>query len=685
MRTMALALLVFSGFGCGDDGFVTDAGVPDRVEARIGSAGGTIALGGASVEIPEGALSSTVTITVSRYPAANLPAAPTDREPAGDAFAFEPHGLAFAVPVTLRLPFTGPSERLELWRLDDEDDTTWGMVESTVVGDVLEHSATTFSIDRPHRQSGVIILPLPDSGRPDAREDDGGEDPMDASTDATTADAAQAMDAANLNDAAMDAAPSVEAGTDASLDATVDAGVDAGTDAGSLLTISEQEVYIKASNTGATDTFGFSSALSGDTLVVGAPYEASAAQVVDGDQANNGAAASGAAYVFVRSGGTWIQQAYLKGSNTDASDLLGYSVAVSGDTVVVGSRNAAGMGSAYVFVRNGATWSEQAVLQGSHIETGDSFGDSVGISGDTVVVGAWGDDSGAVGVGGDGNDNSVSRSGAAYVFVRSGTTWTQQAYLKASNTGVDDRFGWRVAIDGTTIVAGAWGERSNATGVNGDQLNNSLTDSGAAYVFTRSGVTWTQQAYLKASNTGDTDSFGTSVAISGNTIAVGAYNEGSNATGVDGDGSNNLLTYSGAAYVFAREGTTWTQQAYVKPTNTGGGDGFGNSVALFGDTLVVGNAGEDSHGLGFTADPTSNAAQGSGAIYVYSRNGSTWSPQVYVKASNAEGGDGFGCSVAVNATHVVAGACAEDSSAVGIGGDQASNAAPGSGAIYVMR
>ena len=163
-------------------------------------------------------------------------------------------------------------------------------------------------------------------------------------------------------------------------------------------------------------------------------------------------------------------------------------------------------------------------------------------------------------------------SGAAYVFVRSGTNWSQQAYLKASNTEAVDHFGYRWRCRATRWWSGRYGEDSNATGVNGNQSDNSATNSGAAYVFVRSGTNWSQQAYLKASNTGADDSLRLSVAVSGDTVVVGAYGEDSNATGVNGNQSDNSATDSGAAYVFVRSGTTWSQQAYLKASNTGAGD-----------------------------------------------------------------------------------------------------------------
>ena len=252
----------------------------------------------------------------------------------------------------------------------------------------------------------------------------------------------------------------------------------------------------------------------------------------------------------------------------------------------------------------------------------------------------------------------------------------QQAYLKASNTGASDFFGASVAISGNTVVVGAFGEDSAATGVNGNQANNSAIDSGAAYVFVRSGSTWTQQAYLKASNTGASDFFGASVAISGDTMVVGAYDEDSAATGVNGNQANNSAVDSGAAYVFVRSGTTWTQQAYLKASNTGVSDLFGNSVAISGDTLVIGAYTEDSAATGVNGNQADNSAFASGAAYVFVRSGSTWSQQAYLKASNTGPNDLFGASVAISGNTVVVGAFGEDSAATGVNGNQAITALP---------
>ncbi len=185
------------------------------------------------------------------------------------------------------------------------------------------------------------------------------------------------------------------------------------------------------------------------------------------------------------------------------------------------------------------TFAQQAYAKASNPEADDKFGSSVALSGDTLAVGAYQEDSSALG--GE-SDNSADQSGAVYVFTRSGTTWTQQAFLKASNAEADDFFGTSVALSGDTLVVGAIGEASN-----GDELDNSADGAGAVYVFTRSGTAWTQQAYLKASSVVADDWFGYDVALSGDTLAVGARLEDSSASGGESD---NSASSSGAAYVF---------------------------------------------------------------------------------------------------------------------------------------
>ncbi len=461
-----------------------------------------------------------------------------------------------------------------------------------------------------------------------------------------------------------------------------------------------QQAYLKASNTEANDRFGYSVAVSGDTVVVGAHKEDSDAIGVNGDQSDNSVQDSGAAYVFVRSATSWSQQAYLKASNTDLNDQFGYSVAISGDTVVVGAwvegsnatgvngnqsdNSAAASGAAYVFVRNGTSWSQQAYLKASNTNTSDLFGWSVAVSDDTVVVGAISEDSDATGVDGDQSDDSTPAAGAAYVFVRSGTNWGQQAYLKASNTDAFDWLGSAVGISGDTVVVGARQEAGGATGVNGNESDNSALGAGAAYVFVRSGTSWSQEAYLKASNTDDNGVFGNSVAISSGTIVIGAYGERSDATGVNGDQNNDNAPGAGAAYVFVRSGTSWSQEAYLKASNSSWDDQFGVSVAVAGDTIAVGAWREDSSATEVNGDQGDDSSTEAGAAYVFARNGTSWSQQAYLKASNTGSADYFGLSVAVSGDTVVAGAWHESSNATGVNGDQGDDSATWAGAAYVF-
>jgi hypothetical protein len=354
---------------------------------------------------------------------------------------------------------------------------------------------------------------------------------------------------------------------------------------------------------------------------------------------------------------------------------------------------AADAGAVYVFTRIGGNWSQQAYVKASNTEAGDLFGESVALSGDgnTLAVGARLEDSSATDINGLDTDNSFLNAGAVYVFTRIGSDWSQQAYVKASNTGAGDLFGESVALsgDGNTLAVGAEGEASNANVIDGDQADNSATLAGAAYVFTRSGGSWTQQAYVKASNTDAGDRFGNSVAVSGdgNTLAVGAWGEASNATGIGGDQTNNSLANSGAVYVFIRSGSAWSQQAYAKASNTDVGDQFGLSVTLSGDgnTLAVGASFEDSNATGIDGDQTDNSSLNAGAVYVFTSSGGSWIQQSYVKASNTETNDFFGIPVALSGdgNTLAVGASSEASNATGINGDQADNSFLFSGAVYL--
>jgi len=400
----------------------------------------------------------------------------------------------------------------------------------------------------------------------------------------------------------------------------------------------QQQTYLKASNTDPSDGFGRSVSLSadGNALIVGAPREGSAATGVNGEQSDNSAASSGVGYVFVRSNGLWQQQAYLKAIgrsvslSADGNTLVvGAEMEDSAATGVNGDQtdnSAFDSGAVYVFVRSNGLWQQQAYLKSSNADARDSFGGiavSLSSDGNTLAVGARFEDSAATGINGDQADNMALNSGAVYVFVRSNGIWQQQAYLKASNTGSQDLFGISISLsaDGNTLTVGASGESSAATGVNGDQTSNSTLASGAVYVFVRSNELWQQQAYLKASNTEGPDQFGVSVSLSadGNTLAVGANRDGSAATGVNGNQTDNSAFDSGAVYAFLRNNGVWRQQAYIKTSNTGESDFMGGSVSLSanGNTLAVGASFEDSAAIGINGDETDNSVSNSGAVYLY--------------------------------------------------------------------
>ncbi len=399
-----------------------------------------------------------------------------------------------------------------------------------------------------------------------------------------------------------------------------------------------QQAYIKASNAETWDTFGEAVALSadGNTLVVGAPGESSRAAGIGGDQSDNSLSGSGAVYVFVRDANdTWSQQAYIKASNPGQGDGFGTSAYLSqdGNVLAVGApgedasatggqndNSATDSGAVYVFTRNAAgSWNQQAYIKASNAGAGDEFGNvlSLAANGATLAVGAGYEDSSASGGPGD---NSAADSGAVYVFRRSSGVWSQQAYLKASNAGSGDEFGYSVALagDGNTLVVGADREDSDATGIDGNQNDDSSSDSGAVYIFTNNSGVWAQEVYIKASNTDSVDMFGfsTSITRDGTKVVACSPEERSGATGINGNENDNSGG-GGACYVFVSDGSTWKQQAYVKASNRSGY--FGDWVAISGDgkTLAVSGSLESGGSKGIGGDLNDYTASASGAVYVY--------------------------------------------------------------------
>jgi hypothetical protein len=494
----------------------------------------------------------------------------------------------------------------------------------------------------------------------------------------------------------------------------------------------KQVAYLKASNPKANNHFGEGGtlqghgvALSGDgnTLAVGAPNESSGAKGINGNQNDNSVYSSGAVYVFTRIQGEWAQQAYIKASNPGQGYKFGHFVSLSqdGNTLAVsayfeasaakginGDQNDKSIpqaGAVYVFTRSGANWSQQAYIKasntgeagvGDQLGDGDQFGFSIGLSADgiTLAVGAIGEDSGAKGVNGDQNDNSQPGSGAVYIFTRSGSAWSQQAYLKPSNTDTNDLFGYAVGLsaDGNTLAASSYDEDSSAREING-VMDKNRRGSGAIYVFTRSGASWAQTAYLKAHNAEAGDSLGYDLAISqdGNTVVGGAGDEDCFTPGINPPGCDNDLkldSSTGAAYVFARNGTTWTEQAFIKSSHPNKEDWFGSRLNLSGDgnTLAVGAQLENGGSKGINGKQDDLSAEDSGAVYLFTRSGTTWTQKAYVKSSNAEAYDEFGSAMALSKDGKImaVGARGEASAAKGVNGNLNDNSAPGAGAVYIF-
>jgi hypothetical protein len=359
--------------------------------------------------------------------------------------------------------------------------------------------------------------------------------------------------------------------------------------------LATQQAKLQGSTVEQYAQFGGDAALSddGNTAIISAPVE-------DPLGVN-----SGAAYIFTRSGTTWTEQAKITASDGGVDQQFGYSVSISddGNTVIVGTNAAANSnyynGSAYIFTRSGSTWSQQAKLVAGDPQAGVNFGRAISISGDgnTVLVCAHGDDTGG------------TNAGSAYVFTRSGSTWSQQAKIQADVIGSNDQFGFSGSLngDGNTAIIGA------------NLETTTVSNQGAAYIFTRSGSTWSQQAKIVASDPGASDYFGWEVSISedGNTVVVGAYN------------NDEVDTNAGAAYIFTRSGTTWSQQAKLTASDGAANDWLGYTVDISnnGNTAVVGSQQEDS------------VAADSGAVYIYYRSGTTWSQQAKLKASDAQTSD----------------------------------------------
>lgn len=323
----------------------------------------------------------------------------------------------------------------------------------------------------------------------------------------------------------------------------------------------------------------------------------------------------------------------------------------------------------------------------------DEFGHTLAISDDGLIlaVGAINESSSGIGLTADPKDNSAKSSGAVYVFQYINGQWDLNSFLKASNTGAGDLFGYSIAVSGNgqLMAIGALQESSNATGINGNQSDNSTPLSGAVYVFHRQGNTWQQQAYLKASNSEALDAFGFSLSLNfdGTLLLIGAPGESSGTTGINGNTSNNSAPYSGAGYLFERNADLWRQIHYLKASNTDNNDSFGYDVAISrdGTTLAIGAPGEASASMGINALQSDNSKVDAGAVYVFSNTAGVIQQVSYVKASNTDQNDQFGFSVTLNSDGGVMGVGAyQESADTTVNGDQLNNSAVDAGAVYIF-
>jgi hypothetical protein len=451
--------------------------------------------------------------------------------------------------------------------------------------------------------------------------------------------------------------------------------------------------YFKASNPGAGDEFGQSVALSDDgrTLAVGAHYEQSSN--ADGTQNDE---RPGAVYIFTLSESGWIQEASIKALEVTGSNDFGHDIALSadGNTLVIGATSAAystegnvqhNTGAAYVLVHGDDGWTHQSSVHASNARAGGRFGISVDLSddGNMLAVGSPGESSAAMGVGGDGSDDTAPSAGAVYLFARTDGNWTQTTYIKASNTDAGDLFGYDLALsgDGTTLAAGAYQESSNATGVGGDESNDASSQAGAVYVFSQTAGVWSQQSYLKASASAANAQFGYALTISdnGDLLAVAVGNKDQNL----GDQNRE----AGAVDVFTRAENNWTHQTRLTASNTASGDSFGADLTFNNDgsLLAVGASWEDSAAAGIGGDQNSNLTPNAGAVYLFALGGSDWTQVAYVKAPNPQAHSFFGHSVALDASGdtLAVGAIHEDGASPGVGGDQAAQTAADAGAVYL--
>jgi FG-GAP repeat protein len=350
------------------------------------------------------------------------------------------------------------------------------------------------------------------------------------------------------------------------------------------------------------DQFGYAVRIDGDTAVVGDKYDD-----------NNGNSDTGSVYVYRRVGGDWVLETKLVAPDAAAGDFFGQSVDISGDTIVVGSYldtvEGVRTGSVYVYTREGSTWSLEAKLLAFDREAFDRYGRSIAIDGDTVVVGA------------STTSTNGPNSGTAYVYKRSAGIWLLEVVLEAFDAQTNDLFGFTTDIDADTIVVGAKHDNYNG-----------FTDIGSAYVYKRDGGTWSLETKLLSGNGNDIDDFSNAVSVNGDRILVAAEN----------------ADFEGIVHVFVRDAGVWTLEAQLLAFDGGNGAGYGSSVDIEGDLAIVGARFDDEIGVR------------AGSVYIYRQEAGVWFHEGKFIVSDGQLSDRFGSSVAMSGGIVISSALLDD-------------------------
>jgi len=466
--------------------------------------------------------------------------------------------------------------------------------------------------------------------------------------------------------------------------------------------ITESVGYLKSTNTSEDYEFGYVVKLSGDgnTLAIGQPSDKSTSTGVYADPEDASGLWQGSVQVFTKVDGKWEFDAYIRpdssvnftyfGSALDLSEdgtelFAGFS---NDDSGVAGNSldtSLSSSGSVYVFTKTSGVWAKTDYLQAGTIKNNARFGQSLDLSkdGQYLAVGAPNDSSGSNVINGNESDTSAAGAGSVTVFVRNpDNTWSQHAYIKASDAAADDYFGTPVQIsdDGSVLAVGAY---------RADGVGNSAERAGVGYIYKRSGVTWTEDAMVEASNAKAQFYFSVNIDLSGDGTTFVASSRGqSSVGGINNDQLDDSASESGAVYVFKDSGTSWDQEAFIKADRPFIGGNFGRTALILnetGDKLYVGENGNRASSKGIDGDSFSEGKIRSGAFYIFEKTAGSWSKAHFIKSPNPESYDEFGYSgdVSSDGSILAIGAYNENGNGKLLEGNPANNDTPGSGAVFI--